>query len=66
MGIPILPVLPKLDIELNDYQVRLVDAIDERVISEFEADNNLSYGSIEIYLLKLFYIYKVLVEEKKG
>lgn len=64
VGIPILPVLPLLDTKLGAYQVRLVDEYDGRIISEFEADNNVSKDTIDIYLLKLFYIYKVLVEEK--
>ncbi len=65
VGIPILPVLPLLDIELKEFQVRLVDLIDDRVISEFEVCEKLSKNTVDIYLLKLFYIYKVLVEDKK-
>ena len=65
VGIPILPVLPILDKSLGSLQVRLIDLFDERVIAEFEVSQNLSKDTIEIYLLKLFYIYKVLVEEKK-
>ncbi len=66
VGIPILPILPILDKELGDYQVRLVDLVDERVISEFEVAQALSKETTEIYLLKLFYIYKVLVQDKKA
>jgi len=65
VGIPILPVLPILDKNLEAFQVRLVDLVDARVIAEFQVEEALSKDTIEIYLLKLFYIYKVLVEEKK-
>ena len=65
VGIPILPVLPILDEDLDGLQVRLVDLLDDRVIVEFDVSQKLSKDTIEIYLLKLFYIYKVLVEEKK-
>lgn len=65
IGIPILPVLPVLDKELDDYQVRLVDILDERVISEFRVEKNFNKETIEIYLLKLFYIYKVLAQERR-
>lgn len=64
IGIPILPVLPALDKDLEDYTLRLVDMVDQKVISEFRVDENLTKESSDIYLLKLFYIYKVLVDEK--
>jgi hypothetical protein len=64
IGIPILPVLPLLDSELGEFQVRLVDMVDERVISEFEVCQELSKDTLEICLLKLFYIYKVLAQAK--
>ena len=66
VGIPILPVFPILDEELCELQVRLVDLLDGRVIAEFSVEEVLSKETIEIYLLKLFYIYKVLVEDKKS
>jgi len=65
VGIPILPVFPILDTELQEYQVKLIDLHDGRLISAFEVDASLSKETIDIYLLKLFYIYKVLVEEKQ-
>ena len=65
IGIPILPVFPYFDDELNPYQVRLVDMTDSRLISEFQIQDNLTRDTLEIYLLKLFFIYKVLAEEKK-
>ncbi len=64
IGIPILPVLPILDTSLGNYQVRLMDIIDNRVIAEFEVNEKLSHSTVETYLLKLFYIYKVLIQEK--
>ncbi len=64
VGIAILPVLPMLDKELDDFSVRLVDLHDGRLISEFKVEEKLSKNCVEIYLLKLFYIYKALVKEK--
>jgi len=64
VGVPILPVLPMYDEYLEDYQIRLVDMTDGRVISDFEVAKEFSKKTIEAYLLKLFYIYKVLLEEK--
>ncbi len=66
IGIPILPVLPMLDTKLGDFHVRLVDQQDGRVISEFEVYEELSKDTIEIYLMKLFYIYKVLSYANKN
>ncbi|MEA3522561.1 MAG: hypothetical protein U9R50_06275 [Campylobacterota bacterium] len=65
IGIPILPVLPLLDKDLGEYQVRLIDLFDGRLVSEFEVSEELNKDTVEIYLLKLFYIYKVLAEEKE-
>jgi len=64
ISIPILPILPHLDTNLNDLEVQLIDLYDGRVISNFKVCNEIDKDSIEIYLLKLFYIYKVLAEEK--
>ena len=63
IGIPILPVLPKLDARLKPYEVRLIDPLDGRVISEFETTPDFNKETIEVYLLKLFYVYKVLAEK---
>ncbi len=65
IGIPILPVLPMLDESLNDFQVKLIDLEDNRVISDFQVKEQLDINAIEEALLKLFYIYKVLIEEKR-
>lgn len=65
IGIPILPVLPILDKSLEDNQISLVDLTDGRLIARFDVTQKLSKDTTEMYLLKLFYIYKVLVEEKK-
>ncbi len=64
IGIPLLPVLPILDRALGEYQLRLIDLFDGRVISEFEVNEKLSEDVINKSLLKLFYIYKVLADEK--
>ncbi len=63
IGIPILPLFPILDETLKPYEVRLVDLLDGRVISEFETTPDFNKESIEVYLLKLFYIYKVLAQK---
>jgi len=65
IGIPLLRVLPILDENLGECQVRLVDLYDGRVISQFEISENLDKKTIDLYLLKLFYIYKVLAQEKQ-
>ncbi len=65
INIPILPVLPMLDKELGNFQVRLVDLTNAKVISEFEVNEVLNKETVETYLLKLFYIYKVLIENQK-
>ncbi len=66
VGIPILPVLPAFDASLGEFQVRLVDMVEDRVVAEFEADDKITKETTEIYLLKLFYVYKVLVDEKRA
>jgi len=66
IGVPLLPILPKLDTKLEDFTVVLIDLIDDRLISKFEVDAEVDKESIELYLLKLFYIYKVLAKEKES
>jgi len=65
ISIPLLPVLPILDEELDDYRVRLVDTLDGRVIGEFDVHSNVTKYNLDIYLDKLSYIYRILVEENK-
>jgi len=62
IGTPILPIFPIVDKELGEYKVHLIDLLDDRVISEFSICEKANRDTIEIYLLKLFYIYKVLSE----
>ena len=64
IGIPLLPILPRLDENLGAYTVQLVDLLDGRLITEFEAQSDVNKESIDIYLEKLFYVYKVLAQEK--
>ncbi len=64
LGIAILPIFPIVDKNLNEYQVRLIDLYDGRLISEFEVTQKFNKETIEIYLIKLFYIFKVLAQEK--
>ncbi len=65
IGIPILPLFPRLDKELKPAQVVLRDLLDNRVISSFELIHNPDKDAVESYLVKLFYIYKILAEQKK-
>ena len=62
IGTPILPLFPLLDTSLNDYQVKLIDTLDSRIISEFTIEKSKDYNPLEIYLLKLFYIYITLAK----
>jgi len=62
IGIPILPVFPKLDKNLGDTEVTLIDQTDGRLISKFESVYKLDKDVVEQYLLKLFYIYKALAK----
>jgi len=64
IGISILPILPQLSKTIDPYEVLLVDLMDGRTISKFEVTQNLSRENVERYLLKLFYVFKVLAEEK--
>jgi len=62
---PILPVFPLLDKSLGDTEVTLVDLLDGRLISKFETIKEPDKDVIEQYLLKLFYIYKILATKSK-
>jgi hypothetical protein len=64
IGVNILPLFPICDTQLDEYKVNLSDPLDNRIISEFELPKEISKETLEIYLLKLFYIYKVLAEQK--
>jgi hypothetical protein len=64
IGLPILPLFPYLDKSLDAFDVKLVDPLDERTVCEFRVCEALTKESLEIYLMKLFYHYKILAEEK--
>ena len=63
IGISILPVLPRLDESLEKNEVRLIDQTNNKVISKFRIEEKLDKDTVEIYLLKLFYVYKVLANK---
>ena len=65
IGVALLPILPKVDEELPDFRVKLVDILDDRVISEFDVCSNITKDTLDIYLDKLLYVYKVLAQEKQ-
>jgi len=64
IGTPILPVFPLLDESLKETEVTLIDLFDGRLISRFQTVPEVNKDLIDIYLNKLFYIYKVLAQEK--
>jgi len=64
IGIPILPLFPYLDASLEPTEVILKDLLDERLISKFITHEYPDKDTVESYLLKLFYIYKVLANQK--
>ncbi len=66
IGITILPLFPQLDNSLKQNQARLIDTLEETVIADFHMDNikeDLDKEALEIYLIKLFYIYKQLASK---
>lgn len=65
VDIPILPLFPRFNKEIKPKQVILTDLLDGRVISSFELVEDPSKDAVESYLLKLFYIYKTLVQQNK-
>jgi len=64
IGIPILPLFPLLDTSLQPTEVILKDLLDERLISKFITQEYPDKNTVESYLVKLFYIYKVLANQK--
>ena len=63
IGIPILPLFPIVDESLQEYQVVLHDLKDGRVISDFHIPITQEKDLLEIYLLKLFYVYITLAKK---
>lgn len=63
INIPILPVLPALDEGIGELTVRLTELFNNRVICEFVTEKNMNKDTVELYLLKLFLVYKVLAED---
>ena len=59
-GVPILPLLPYLDTQLTKNYVQLLDLKDDRVISKFQASQELTKQSVEDYLYRLEKIYVAL------
>ena len=64
VGIPILPVFPKLNTTLKPTQIMLIDLVTGDVVSRFETVETMDRMSIESYLVKLFYIYITLARKK--
>lgn len=66
IGIPILPLFPETNPKLAPGRVRLFDPVEERSVSEFEVPRDIEKEGLEIYLLKLFYIFKELGTRMKA
>ena len=64
IGVPILPVFPKLDTTLKPTEAMLIDLVDGRVVSRFSTAEDMNKLTIEVYLQKLFYIYLTLANKK--
>ena len=64
INIPLLPLFPKVDTKLKDNEVKIFDSSDNSLVCEFEVDASLDKNNIEIYLLKLYYLYISLVQKK--
>lgn len=63
IGVTILPIYPTLDKNLNPNQVQLFDTFEKKVIYEFEVSPFSDKKGIDVYLVKLFYIYKKLAQK---
>jgi hypothetical protein len=63
IGVTILPLFPKIDENLNPYQVELFDPIEKKTIASFHIPQTDKKETLEIYLLKLFYIYKQIMKK---
>jgi len=63
INIPILPLFATFDKRLKEYEVVLVDIVDGRIVSRFEMQDDTNKENIEIYLMKLFYIYKEIYKK---
>jgi len=60
LGITILPLLPSVDNEMDEYGVKLIDTYDDSIISEFCIDGKTNKYTIDIYLQKLLEVYLIL------
>ncbi len=60
INIPILPIFPSLDSTLGENQALLIDSLNNKTIADFNIDEKPDKESLEVYLSKLFYIYKHL------
>ncbi|WP_300361491.1 hypothetical protein [Hydrogenimonas sp.] len=65
IGFPILPLFPRVDPSLPPHRVKLVDPLENRLVSEFEVPPHVEKEGINIYLLKLFHIYRELATRMK-
>lgn len=63
VNIPILPLFAKNNPSLDDYTVQLKDPVEGKIIAEFEVTKDLNKENLQHYLLKLFYIYKTLLQK---
>ena len=64
-GVPLLPLYPEVDTTLTSFAVKLIEPVTQKTIVEFEVESSSDRDGIEVYLLKLFYVYQQLIEDKK-
>ena len=66
IGVALLPLYPEVDTNLASFGVKLIDPMTKRIVAQFEiAPQHTDKKGIEIYLLKLFYVYQQLAQDIK-
>ena len=64
-GVPILPLEPRPDPDSPPRTVQLEDPYTGQVICEFEVAPLIAKEGLEIYLVKLYYVYKRLIQQMR-
>ena len=64
-GVPILPLPAQIDPDAPPRRVRLEDPYTDRVICEFEVAPLIEKEGLEIYMMKLYYVYKRLIQQMR-
>ncbi|WP_353661313.1 hypothetical protein [Hydrogenimonas sp. SS33] len=64
-GIPLLPVETVTDTSIPPRKVMLEDPLRKRMICDFEVAPFIEKEGLEIYLLKIYYVFRLLSKETK-